>query len=53
MANGSLEHDHGVSLVVSVTRVGLAVGAEVSVVADGALVTNAADVGRVRFIACT
>lgn len=48
LADGSLEHDERVSLVVSVGRMGLASGAEVGVGADSALVADPRDVRHDR-----
>lgn len=48
MADSSLEFDKRVGLVMSVLGVSLASTAEVGVRADGALVTNASDIGHHR-----
>lgn len=45
--DGSLELNQGMGLVVSVTRAGLAIGAEIQVVADSTLVSNATDVAGI------
>jgi len=47
MADWGLELDQWVRLVVRIGRAGLAVGAEVSVMADSTLVTISRNVGRV------
>lgn len=51
MANRRLELDEGMGLVVLVGRVGLAVCAEVKVVADRTLIANASDVGGIVLVA--
>lgn len=50
MADRSLELDQGVSLVVGSGGISFAVGAEVKVIADSALVTNSTNVGRVGIV---
>lgn len=52
MSNWALELNQRVGLVVSVERTGFAVGAKIGVIADGALVANSTDVGRICLGTC-